>query len=97
QELIREPLIDEDRRTLRRVRHFLHELGSVVLIPLATVRTEVSVEGLLAPRHLLRRHDRRERGNRLVAPARILEPDGERAVSTHQVTEDSLPLLVRRE
>ncbi len=88
EELIGHALIDEDRRPRRCVRHAREQLGRVVFAPLPSVRAQIAVEGLLSPRTLLRRRNRRERRHRLVDIG-IPQRERQGTVSTHRVTENS--------
>src|SRR5688572_25614254 len=77
EEFVRGALVDADYVGKGAARD---ELGRIVVSPRGAVRTEIPGKCLLAPGNLRRRADRRERGHGLVA-RRILERDGQRAMS----------------
>ena len=92
EELVREPLVDEDRHAERATRE---ELRRIVLEPAAAILAQVAAERLLAPWAAARGRDGRERRKRLVL-LRMTMGERERAVPAHRVAEDPLTLQVRR-
>src|SRR4051812_43644622 len=65
QELVPQPLIDQQVRPPGGVFETRDDFSRVILRPLALVLAQVAREGLLAPRHLARCRDGSKGGNRL--------------------------------
>ncbi len=88
EELVGLSLVDEERQSLRRLRHQLHR---VVRRPGRPVFAEVRGEGLLSPRHPAGRHDGREGRDAAVA-ARVAQGERQRAVASHGVAREAARL-----
>lgn len=93
QELVGQPLIDQDGLRKRRT---LHELAGVVLAPGLQVVPQITLEGFLAPGTAHWRGDRCK-GRQGFVLAGIAQRADQRAVTPHRVAEYSLPCCVHRE
>ncbi|VUL99873.1 hypothetical protein PGKDCPLP_02285 [Stenotrophomonas maltophilia] len=85
QEFIRLALVDQQRQALSGHRD---QFAGIPLRPVRRVVAQVGVEGLLPPRHVAGRNDRRERRHAAVAP-RVAQRDHQRTVTAHRVAADA--------
>src|SRR5579863_1231748 len=96
EELIGEPLVDQDWSASGRILDPRHDLGRIVATPLPSVRPKITGQRLLTPGALLRSGNRSKRRDRLVDPG-VAQPECQGAVSTHRVAEDPRAAAVGRE
>lgn len=84
QELVRLALVDQQRQAL--VSHS-DQLAGIPLCPVGRVVAQVGMEGLLPPRHVAGRDDRRKRRHAAVAPG-VAQRDHQRAMAAHRMATD---------
>src|SRR3546814_9203069 len=83
-------------RSFRYSRAILDQSRGIVAAPGRPVGAEITCQRLLPPRHARRRHNRGE-GRDGLESVRVLEREGERAVTAHGMAGDRLTRPVRRE
>src|SRR3990167_9220698 len=92
EEIVAIALINQNRQLLRGLSQ---QRAGIPFAPARTVVTQITTEGLLAPRAVARVADRRKGRHRLIAP-RIAQGADQRAVAAHGMPADTAPLRDRK-